>query len=480
MPHPKKHKLQIAVIILVMAAILSFLPEYVSASTPYSVGISVTPLHSKAAASSGGEPLLYTGVWNYVNITVNPFPASLNITAFLGNAFPENGSMLDLYEWSYSSLNKSWYDPLYNSFINASLSEIGNGTFSFVCGMYDKAISGTWTMQLTVNSTMIYEGSLAVSQPSVGLTVSAPDFSIYANPFETSLLNSSTWQETAMIQNTGDLPETIGASFNSTQSYIQLAENGIVLQPGSATYSSLIVNAGNWSPQVIPFSGFVVASSSGAISVGNNAQLIPEVDFPISGDIIVGHYGYVLGTFANFTIEYEHSLSLVYGRMGIEKIYLTGNGTIQIGASLSSPFALAYISSGSANGTTPLTLQMLPYREYLVTVGFREGRPATAGTLSLTLFLPNSPQTRSYAASIAVTGLPSQKAEGGVSAHPEGEFAIAFAAFAVLATAAIMLFIRKRHGERIPSGRRDSISNSLKGNSRSRNGSIRHRKDWGR
>ncbi len=430
--------------IVVAAAMLSSMSA-ASAQSGISVALSLQVTSSSAHDSYNGLPEMISGVWNYLNLSISPEPGgNLNLVAFYGSFLPSNKTIMDYYEWSYSSGNNSWFDPVYGSYVNSSSSSAANGFYSFVCGMFDKAYPGEWTLELMNGSTMMTSVSFYVTEPSAGMTFSAPDFELVVAPYTYSTVSSSNWSQYAMTTNTGSIPETISFSFPS-QDYMSATANTIVLQPGQSLNHFIVVTSGNWTPQLILFSGTVTASFTGVISANDSAQYTPVVQFPLSGTIEVGHSGYVLGEVQNVTVQFRQSISAAYARQSSELIYLSGSGVTDVSVASSSA-SILYISGEGQNSTNTIQIVLPNGTEVPVLIGFKADERVSAATISITLSAPGSPFTKTFSTQVAVTGLPANSSgPGGTNQIFGNVVADVFAGLAVLATAASMIVISRLH-----------------------------------
>lgn len=457
------------------------------AQTTTSVSLSIQDIYSHGSNAFNGVPEMVTGVWNYLNISVTPaLSGPLNLVAFYGSALPSNKSVLNYYEWSYSPLNGSWYDPVYGCYVNSSLSSVSGGEYSFAAGMFDKANAGEWNLYVMNGSSFVTAASFYVSEPSVGMTFSAPTFQLVVPPYTVTTVNSSLWSQYASTTNTGSIPETITFTFPS-ESFIDATENTVVLQPGAAINHNIVVSSGSWSPQLIPFTGTVTASFSGLIYVANSTQLTPDVQFPLSGTIEVGHSGYTISQIQNVTVQFRQSISAQYNRQTTETLFVSGSGLTDISVQAAG-LKVLYISYADQNSTSSIAVNLVNGSEIQVLIGFVADQKKQSGTITLTFTVPGSPLSKTFTTQVAVTGVPASSTSPPHNTLTSANItAAAFAAAAVLATAAAMILISRQHGRRRPekeSSKKVQTGQNVNRNARMRKykgpEEIKPRKGWNR
>lgn len=472
-----------------LATAMLFSMSTAAAQSGVSVVLSLQVTSSAAHDSYNGFPEMFTGVWNYLNMSMSIQPGgNLNLIAFYGSSPPSNRTIMNYYEWSYSQANNSWFDPIYGSYVNSSSSSFNNGVYSFVCGMFDKAYSGEWTLDIMNGSSPVASVNFYVTEPSAGMTFSAPDFQLVVAPYTYSTVSSSNWSQYALTTNTGSIPETISFAFPS-QNYVSATGNSVVLQPGQSLDHYVEVTAGNWTPQLLLFSGTVTASFTGVINANDSAQYTPVVQFPLSGTIEVGHYGYALGELQNVTVQFRQSISAVYSKAAVEEFYLSGSGQTDVTVK-SSSVSILYVSGEGYNSTSSIQIVLPGGSEVPVLIGFDANQKVSSASISITLSAPGSPLTKTFSTQITVTGLPAYSPSPKGSSQIFGNaVADIFAALAVLATACAMVAISRLHsgpgktvrprknkaGGSVPNRNRKHLVRSYRGPEE-----IRPRKGWNR
>lgn len=469
--------------LVLIAASFTFGSSYAAAST--SVGISMHVISSPTNSSVNGIPLLLTDVWNYVNVTIQPNPTEgVSLIAFYGNTVPSNRTPLNYYEWAYSESNNSWYDPIYGNYVNVSLSSVHGNEYSFVSGMYDKADVGTWTLEIFNGSNFIDQLEFDVSQPAIGLVVSAPAFDVVVEPFTNNAVNSSEFGELEMTKNSGSIPETVTFNFGASNSFISATLNNLTVQPGETVYHSITVYARNWSPQIINFSGTVTAEFTDQIQGQNYAQYVPDVQFPVNGAIYVGHEGYAIYALSNVTVQFRSSATAAYGEMDIIGIYLSGNGPVTVNVS-SSALKVLFVSGGNENYTSSVSFVLSKGTETEVKIGFEPVEDRTTGWITAVVSIPGSPVSKSFVTKVSVTGIPSSAGHGGVASQDANFSSLMLSTTALVSALLAVILIRRTHGrahiaqkgKKIPTrdtnarGRRDSVNRSER---------IKPRKNWER
>jgi hypothetical protein len=439
-----------AIIIFSLIAI----PFFVFAGS-VSVTVSMQVISMPGSAEYSGMPLLQTDVWNYVNLTITPFPSGeINLISYYGNTLPSNRSQLNYYEWSYSPSNSTFYDPLYGTYVNNTLSQASSNLITFAAGMFDKAYAGTWTLEIFAGSTLIYNTSFYVEQPEVGMVSSSPTFDITVTPFTPSSVNSSAFGEAELVKNSGSLPETVQFQFNT--SFISVNGNDTSLMPGQSKNFYLTVNAGSWSPQIIPFSGTVTASFSNQIPKQGDEQVIPRIQMPMGGQITVGLPGYDVSVFSNISVQYQRTMTAAAGKLSTLSIYLTGKNTVQVSVS-TVDLTLKFASAGNQNSTSNITLTLNPAEEMRVLIGIVPYQHATQGEIITTVSMPDSPVSRSFTTYVTISGTNlTSPVKNQATAQTNLPLLGGIAAF-LAAMVAVFMMRRKKSVKVEEKGRRDRI-----------------------
>ncbi|MEM3851729.1 MAG: hypothetical protein QXP70_01875 [Methanomassiliicoccales archaeon] len=469
----RNHLPFLLIFILIVSPFLTAIP---ARGQGYSVTLSISVITMPQKGQSSGMQTLQTAVWNYINLTINPYPGGvISLVAYYGNTPPPNTSVMNYYEWSYSPSNGSWTDPLYHTYIDPSLSSASSNLISFAAGMQSKADTGIWTLRIMAGNTVINQTEFNVVQPSIGLTTSNPTFEITIPPFQNVNVSSSAFNEADILQNTGSLPETITFSFYSLGSFITTTVNNTKLLPGESISGYIVVRAEDWSPQLFYFNGTVQATFSGLIPNQTEEQLIPTVQFPLDGSIVVGRAGYDVAQVSNITVQYRKYADAPAGLDSALVYYISGNGSAVV-TFTGNGVNILYVSDGQENTSSKLGMVLSPGSETAVRVEFEPQNGISNATVTMTVSIPGTPVSRSFTTSISISGTAHIRRTGDASPFPIG-IPVLFGIGAVIATMVCMIVIMRKH--RIHSGRKQGgARNSTSGERKAK--PIRPRKGWNR
>ena len=379
---------------------LSFLAPSVRA-----VGADVTirMLGEAPISNADGQPIWVAGIWHeiFVNLTAAT-AGSVEVRASLPGGSPK--TMDADYDWLYDAANATWTDAYYALFIRSDLSYTDGQHFVFVVGVDAAAIPGLWTVHIIAGGSTIVTETVEIQAPSLSYGLSAADFTFQVEPYSTADISSEPGNQYLRASNVGNVPLRMRVSFDVLQSHLSLVNTADVAHPltDARYYVRLVMDPSP--PEVVDVNGLSQVSVVNVIPSPGAAQLVPTIEQPFTLHVFVGRSGYAVRAIGNVVFQSLDSVNVAYGSIVTWQVFLNGGQNVSLDVSASGARLVGVLSSGTKL-VPPTTLVLSPESEYPLTIQV-EATQAGTGTVSFSLHLLSTGDSRTFTTSVRVNGGP--------------------------------------------------------------------------
>jgi len=366
----KKH----GIILLLLLLFLIYFSHFTSSQSSSLAKITINIPGELPQYNETGVQKWITGIWHYVNITLNENIQKLTLILYKGSNIPVTHDVTNYYEWKYD--NGNWADVEYNEYIVKNKCTHKNSFYSFYIGINKDAInsnisSNNWKLKiLDGNSQTIEIIDIAVEKYRLGIASKSPEIEFYVNPFTTINLSSS---HPFGIENIGNVPLNISITYGSFSDKLSTTNFTHYLHVNQTTWHYLIFHAKNLPPGRKKITGYVDGSVPHMyiIPVGATAELYASVRIsePYVA-LLVGHSGYELyeSPDKEITFQYRETLNMKYNEIRNITVYLYGNATVSMRIWTENITLLNIFSGNKTIGDQPFLVNVTDTSEHLVTV----------------------------------------------------------------------------------------------------------------
>ncbi|EMR73386.1 hypothetical protein MBGDN05_00701, partial [Thermoplasmatales archaeon SCGC AB-539-N05] len=320
--------------LVIFSLMISFCPLHSTATDASVISISIS-IPDEKQQNSFGNPVIVTGIWHYVNVTMSEEISQFSLVLYEGYPMPtyEKRNETNYYEWEYNA--DVWGDKSGYSFdyIQESNCIKNNKVYSFYIGIDSEATSTVnWTLDVLINENSIYSVNISVEQQEF--------IDAFSSQFINPPIRIDPFTESAVIADhlyeikAHNTPCSL-VIYLSNQ-YVQYADNininnythtthenkiyiyEALIHPNETHLCEITVNPDNWRPGIIHVNGNTTYSPRYYITSGWVA-LTPQPDlYPYPEILIrVGHSNYEIyeSPENKITFQYENEINLEYNEI---------------------------------------------------------------------------------------------------------------------------------------------------------------------
>ena len=362
------------VILLLLLLFLIYFSHFTSSQSSSLTKITINIPGELPQYNETGVQKWISGIWHYVNITLNSNIQKLTLVLYKGSNIPVTHDITNYYEWEYD--NGNWVDIEYGEYIVKNKCSHENSFYSFYIGINKDAIvnnmsSETWNLNiLDENGQIIETVNIVVEKYRLGIASRSPEIEFYVNPFTTINLTSS---HPFGIENIGNVPLNISVTYGSFSDKFSTTNFTRYLHVNQTTWHYLIFHVKNLPPGKKKITGYVDGSipSEYIIPVGATAELFASVRISEPYvTLLVGHSGYELyeSPTKEITFQYMETLNMKYNEIRNITVYLYGNATVSMKIWTENITLLNIFSGNKTIGDQPFSINVTDTSEYQVII----------------------------------------------------------------------------------------------------------------
>jgi hypothetical protein len=287
------------------------------------------------------NPVFVTGVWQYVNITMDKSVDDLSVRFYKGISLPTGPkNETNYYEWRYQKNNAIIWDDIsgYDAkYIKYDRCVNNNALYSFYIGTRDTMpnIVGyyeNWTVEVAVGSTVLHSGGLVLEKPKTGVSLSKPSsIKFYVDPFT---IMDAQGDNFFKIGNIGNIPLNVTIDYGKYND-IEITDVNNEFLPSEIITHYAIVHSRSWPPGIKRMNVQLNGSYRPSYFVDSNATVTLYTSFVIDVPeliIYVGHSNYrideIQGT--QITFQFIEKLTMYEGEVRDITAYVSGNGAVTL------------------------------------------------------------------------------------------------------------------------------------------------------
>jgi len=280
------------------------------------------------------SPVLVSGVWHYINISLDQSTSMLSLIFYQGENLPVIKNETNYYEWEYyEAAPSNWEDKQYGIYIQTTNCSKTNNMYSFYLGIDQIATIGNWTLEIISDSIEIHNTNIFVEQKIFSPGISYPDnFGLQAEPFTESTVSSETSDLHLSLENNGNIPLIIDISYSQFSDRVILTNLENILHPFSKTTNYVTVNSlDTWRSGKIFIDASITLTGQHLILTGT--VVLPEkLEETFTIPILIGHSNYELfeSTTSDITFQYEKQLTAEFDEIKNIITYIGGSGNVNI------------------------------------------------------------------------------------------------------------------------------------------------------
>jgi hypothetical protein len=416
------------IIIFFISVVLLF-PFFSSVNADENISVEINIL-GEQAQTRFNRPVIVAGIWHYVKISIEEQTfQTITLKFYSGNTMPsiENQKESNYYEWKYNTNTQEWTDlKEYNgySYINSSYCQITDNTYSFCVGIKDtfpKIIDyfENWTLDIYTDENEVDSINVIIEKPTIGLSKTHHDtITFRVDPFKKVKVvkNDPDVDEYFIIGNTGNIPVTITIDYGAYNQIFDITNSGSKLSPDNSFNHFATLHAESWRAGVFTVTGDAIGTIPEELII-TTASITFETSLAMNAadiEVSVGYSDYKIQAIpgSNIVFQYEESLEMYEGQIRDIKVYISGEGTVELDI-WSDEINVAILSiSGKDQTGTPLTITTTNSSEYAVTISVEALRENKVGEISYELEIDGKYHT--YTTEIAI-GAPRQKDVGNIN-----------------------------------------------------------------
>ncbi len=300
--------------------------------------ISISMIHGEQQTRFN-TPVLVSGVWHYVNITLDKNIERVSLRLYKGILIPPTAkNETNYYEWSYDESDAAiWSDQSgYGiEYLQPGLCQKTNTMVSFCVGTMDFMPNivdyyENWTMEISSDGTTIHSTPIVVEKPKTGVSLSKPSTIIFhVDPFT---IMDAVGDNFFKIGNIGNLP--LFVEFD-TERYpdVEMNDMNRIFLPDGVITHYVTIHSQSWPPGFKNIDIQLIGSYPQEYFVDTNATVTLYTSFIIDVPqlvIYVGHSNYkieeIQGT--GITFQYVEKLTMYEGEIRDVTAYVSGNGAV--------------------------------------------------------------------------------------------------------------------------------------------------------
>lgn len=389
-------------LIYIMIGIVLLLPTFSSVSAQENITVEVNML-GEEPRTLYNSPVMVAGVWHIVGITIeNHNFQNINLKFYSGSSIPSSGNQdeSNYYEWRYNSNTQQWTDLKQHegyTYINATNSEKTDNTYSFCIGIKDTfpdiiGYNENWTLDVYTDGDEVYSQNIVIEKPSVGLSKSHDDLITFrVDPFtETDIAKDDpSVDEYFIIGNQGNIPLVINVNYGTYSDLIDVANSGERLSPSEKFNHYLTLHTESWPAGILSSTGIAFGEIPEELLITTSSlSFEPSISIDAADvEIRVGYSNYIIQQVPGTSIvfQYEESLEMYEGQIRDIKVYISGDGTVNL--DIWADEINVEILSVSARDQTgiPMTIRSTNTSEYAVTIEVEAIRENKVGEITYEL-----------------------------------------------------------------------------------------------
>jgi len=300
--------------------------------------LSISMLHGEQQTRFN-TPVLVSGVWHYVNITLDQNVERVTFRLYKGILIPSIAkNETNYYEWSYDQNGAPiWSDQSgYGiEYLQPGLCQKTNTVYSFCIGTKDfmPNIVGyyeNWTIEISSDGTSIHSAPIVVEKPKTGISLSKPSTIIFhVDPFT---IMDAVGDNFFKIGNIGNLPLFVEFD-NAKYPDVEMNDMNTNFLPDDIITHYVTIHSQSWPPGFKNIDIQLIGSYPQTYFVDTNATVTLYTSFVIDVPqlvINVGHSNYkieeIQGT--SITFQYVEKLNMYEGEIKDITAYVSGNGAV--------------------------------------------------------------------------------------------------------------------------------------------------------
>jgi hypothetical protein len=352
-----------------------------------------------------------SGIWHYVNITLDENIQKLTLILYKGNNIPVVHDITNYYEWKYD--NGNWVDVEYGGYIIKNKCFHKDNFYSFYIGINRDAIANntsyeTWNLNIVDEKSgqTIDAVDIVVEKYQLGIASKSPEIEFYVNPFTTANVTSS---HPFGIENIGNVPLNISVTYGSFADKFSTTNFTGYLHVNQTSWHYLIFHAKNLPPGKKKITGYVDGSVplEYIIPVGATAELYASVRISEPYvTLLVGHSGYELyeSPTREITFQYMETLNMKYNEIRNITVYLYGNASVSMRVWTENITLLNIFSGNKTIGDQPFSINVTTVSEYPVIVQVKASIENVTAYLHYEITIGN--ETKNFVTRINVSPKP--------------------------------------------------------------------------
>jgi len=370
------------------------------------IDVTISILGNKEIEKSGRK-VFVTGVWNWINVTLNENVSTLNITIYKGETPPPKRSRDNFYGWSYDDGWKAIenYDGFgYIDTVNSI--RIGNKfCFRVTTDNFLRNDSENWTLSVEYNGNE-YRIPILMEKPTGGLGVSG-GITVRVEPFQTVTAYGEHYFTTI---NNGNLPLTINVSYDKLNDRITTSNINRILLPDEKLQHKIEIRTQAWRPGIMRIGGTITGIVPDEIIPVFNVshptiQLNTAFSFPLQDliTIIVGHSDYELEEIEEGNVTFQHKKEVEMYQNEEKNItsMLCGRGNVTLSIQVENLSVLGvWLNGKDVENYSNIEIELDPLREDKIEVKVKPLQGVKYA--EITYFLSRGNETHTYKTSIII------------------------------------------------------------------------------
>lgn len=351
-----------AVLALLLLSALSLVPPAKAETITVSLAMPGEP----PLSNSNGQPILVAGIWHRITVDLETLATS-TIALEASSTSALSWDMTSFYRWERNESVGTWTDPLYDTFIDPSLSSSDGTTLVFYAGVDAGALTGTWRLRVFRDASIVDERLFEVQAPRISYGLSVADFVFRVAPFTEAQISTESTSKYIRLINEGNVPLRLQATFDLLQERLTVTNPDEVAHVSKDARYYLFLSLDPRPPQIIGIEGTARVEVQHIIPSPGAAQIIPSFENEFGVKVIVGRIGYQVEAIGNVIFQTITDLQADYSSMVAWQVFLTGSQQVSMDVTVSGVRLLG-VYQGSERLTLPAVITPNPDTELPITV----------------------------------------------------------------------------------------------------------------
>jgi len=327
-----------AVALTCLLFLLVFAPSMPSGAAVTTVEVSIP---GEPARTADGSPLMITGLWHYVNVTLDVQTATVDLTLYEGAVEPAEKNASNYYHWAKDAQgwkalhveelgypdsvvvtenpdgSTSTHNFTYKQSISPSKCSVSGAHLAFYVGVHEMALKGDWTMDINGFQTV-----LELEGPDMGFGLSRPDYAFDATVGSDDKLGSDL---SMTSRNLGNVPIKLSFSASHLEDAFRLTNGTKTLKVGEEGlhYLSFQPN-GSWASLYLDVT--VKVWGSMLYTIPGQFSYAHHIEHPVKVKVVLAREGLETAIVGGVMFQYEKTLRIPAGKPHDVKVYATGSG----------------------------------------------------------------------------------------------------------------------------------------------------------